>query len=410
VSIDEELRRLLDYDDSDVGGRLAVDRAVAAGRRRRARQRVLVVASSSAVVIVLAALGASGLLQQRSASPTPGHPLPSTSHAPSPSPVPRTVAPRPGSNPSQEFLTTQHSGPLALAVDVRSLGDARVLQELPIPAGDLPADATEETALRAPDGTIVAVASGGCYAQISRVDPKTGAVTLLHDESVSVEQPVLSPDGTRLAYLTWGYCLVPAHGVVQQPGGLAEVGPTQLSILDLATGATVDAPALLSGDDVDSMTWSPDGSKLAVSLYSGNITSLYVLSSTHPVYAGSQHMHAPAGCEDLPQAWTSSGLYAVQYCQPAFSTLSPERIVRLDQHGFVTGDWALPPCINGMTVTADAASRTRLLVAMDVGYGSDACGAHWSYRISELTGSGLRTLLDLPGSDGTNSTWDVTSW
>ncbi len=407
MSIDEDLRRWLDYDDADAPGRLAVEQALAAGHSRRRRRRSTVGSLSAALLLLVAVAGATGLHHQRSAAPVPGHPLPSASSAPSPSSGLHTVEPRPGSNPAQEFLTTQNSGLLPPVVDVRSVDDARVLEELPIPAEDLPADATEATALRAPDGTIVAVASGGCYAQISRLDPKTGAVVLLQDETVSVEQPVLSPDGRRLAYLTWGVC-TRTHGVVSQPGGLAGIGPTQLSILDLVTGTTVDAPALLSGNDVSSMTWSLDGSKLAVSLYSGNITSPRVLSATAPVYTGSQHMHAPAGCEDLPQTWTAAGLYAVQYCGP--QQLTATRIVRLDQHGFVTGDWPLRACVDGAFVTADAASRTRLLVAMDVGYGSDACGAHWSYRLSELSGSGLRTLLDLPGTVGTNSTWDVTSW
>jgi hypothetical protein len=403
MSIDEELRRWLDYDDADAGRRLSVDVAVAAGRSRRRRHRAAVVSTSAGVVLVFAVFGAWGLQQHPSPAPAPGHPLPST--APSPSTLPQTVEPRPGSNPAQEFLTTQRGTPFS--VEVRNLADARVVETLPVHADDLPAAATDATALRAPDGTIVVVASGGCYAEITRVNPATGAVVLLQDQSVSVEQPVLSPDGRRLAYLTWGVCLQ-THGVVRQPGGLAGTGPTQLSILDLASGATVDAPALPSGDNVDSMTWSPDGSKLAVSYYSGNITSLRVLSSRDPVFAGSQHMHAPAGCVNWPQAWIGNGLYAMQTCGQ--NEFPPVGMVRLDQHGIVTGHWAVPSCVSGITITADAASRTRLLVAMSVGYGSDACGASWSYRISELSGSGLRTLVDLPGSDGTNFTWDVTSW
>jgi hypothetical protein len=105
----------------------------------------------------------------------------------------------------------------------------------------------------------------GCLGQIESVPVAGGSPTVIADGT----EPAISPDGTRLAYATaplqTGPCIPDASELTK---------PYTLVIRTLSTGTQAVYPQLPASQDtglpapISHLSWSPDGSSLAVSIAS----------------------------------------------------------------------------------------------------------------------------------------------
>jgi hypothetical protein len=273
-------------------------------------------------------------------------------------------------------------------------------------------------AVVAPGGTVIAVADHGCRSQVFRIDPRTGRRRLIRTLPESAADVALSPDGRRLAYLTYpasdpqpcGPARQPASPVRVHlnPGGYAQFAPSVLAIVDLASGAVVRAPSGSPGNPPWSPAWSPDGTAIAV-VRSG---AVQLLSASHPDFATARRLPPPRGCGYVTSTWTISGILAVLGCGKQDPGLSPRALVRLSARGRWTHAWRLPACIDGIGLFADPAAAHVLLQA-DIGYasGPSACGLRepsgWTISVAVVRAAALATIAVFPQRGGSPQ---VTGW
>ncbi len=271
-------------------------------------------------------------------------------------------------------------------------------------------------AVVAPDGSVVAVEDFGCRSRVLRLDPGTGRVRLIRTLPEAAADIALSPDGQRLAYLTYPAsdpqpCLAARQPAAPirfhpNPGGPAQFLPSVLAVVRLATGATVRAVSPNPGNPPWSPSWSPDGSTLAV-VRSGSIE---LLPAAHPSFATARQVRPARGCGYVASTWTASGILAVLGCGKQNAALSPRSLVRLSDTGARTRSWQLPACIDGVDLATDPTAR-HVLVQTDIGYGNGSCGLRqlggWSIRVATVRGARLATIA---GYRQHNTLFQVTGW
>jgi WD40-like Beta Propeller Repeat len=271
-------------------------------------------------------------------------------------------------------------------------------------------------AVIAQDGSVIAVVDEGCRSRVLRISPSTGHSTLLRTLPQSAQDIALSPDGRRLAYLTYPasdpqHCSPvrqPARPLrfLANPGGLAQFGPSVLAVVNLTSGTLVRAGGQ-PGSGPGAPLWSPDGSQMAVVL-SGKIA---VLSASHPDLATAGQLSPPKGCGYVTATWTVRGIMAVLGCGKQDPALSPGTIVRLSAAGQRTASWQLPACVDGVGLRADPTAR-HVLVESDIGYGNGRpCGYPHpggnSIRIAIVGPTTLETIAVFPQK---NNLFQVVGW
>ena len=136
-------------------------------------------------------------------------------------------------------------------------------------------------------------------------DGKPGTVI---SEPGTEGEPLLSPDGNRLAYL-----------VTDSGGKTADVW-----ILDLARG--VRTRFTFGPDVADSPVWSPDGSRIVYDLFHDGRQDLYLKNASG---AGTAQMLFHSDANKAPLDWSRDGRYIL------FATLDPQGKTKYDI-------WALP--------------------------------------------------------------------
>jgi hypothetical protein len=105
----------------------------------------------------------------------------------------------------------------------------------------------------APDGQRVAFAGhAGGQSDLYVYDFAAGAVNRLTTDAFADIQPVWSPDGAQLAFVTDRFGTDLAH---------LTYGPYRLAVMDMATGAIREVPAFSRGKHINPQ-WSPDGRSL----------------------------------------------------------------------------------------------------------------------------------------------------
>jgi dipeptidyl aminopeptidase/acylaminoacyl peptidase len=331
---------------------------------------VLVVASLALVPLV----GVGG--HHRAGTPSPS----------APSPAPRALV--------STFVTIDSStdpysvtGGLRGTLDLRDASDGHLIRTLLTTPSGATIDAT-----RAPDGTLIVAVADGCSSRIERVDGNTGRVTaLLRTVEDNVSGIALSPDGTRLAYVTYASCNAMPPTCNPNESCEAEFGPSTLVILDLASGAAVRAASATPEFEIGGLSWSPDGRQLLAEDLSG----VKLIDPDHPNIDGARHLPEPAGnCSYDAGTWTTAGIVVVKACRNA--AIAPT-LVRVDPDGVVNATWALPTCTSPGDIVTDP-TRTRVYVDFALGYGNGVCGKKFSVSIATLDGSAIRKIITSPGS------------
>jgi len=212
----------------------------------RATRMLAVTAAATALTMLAACGGGSGGSAQGSGSPSPAG---SSGSASASAPSPKKAKP-PG------IVAVTKAGALVL------LGSrhGQVIRTL-VPGGVR----ADEISVSPDHSTVYFSVRHGCLGQIESVPVAGGSPTVIGDGTV----PAISPDGTRLAYATaplqTGACVGNANELTK--------GYT-LVIRTLSTGTQAVYPQLPPGQDtglpapISHLSWSPDGSNLAVSILS----------------------------------------------------------------------------------------------------------------------------------------------
>jgi hypothetical protein len=363
--------------------------------------------------LVVAVVGLSrAVVPQRPSRPT-GSTLPASASAP--------FDPTPGT-----FFLSVTQGPMVIKGDYLIDWPVYELQMRSIRTG-----AVERTILRslaeidavvARDGSIVAAVDQQCRSEIERIDPATSQASVIRTIPGSVSEIALSPDGTRLAYVTTPSTSSPPPRCISltQPsspqrmtldaGGVAGVLPFQLAVVTLATGAIVTTTTDMPGHLFTDPSWSPSGTELAVE-YMGNTNYIVVVPSADPNFATARVLAPPAGCGWVGTTWTAAGIMAVKGCNPIGSELNPTQVVRLSPTGTVTAQWQLPACIGGVSLRADS-TLTGVLVEGGIGSGdtgpcalAPGTGEPRTY-LGTINGGALRPIAMFSANDELN----VTGW
>jgi dipeptidyl aminopeptidase/acylaminoacyl peptidase len=298
------------------------------------------------------------------------------------------------------------------ALQLRSARTGRVLVTLLRSLGDI-------DAVRARDGSVIAVVNYGCRAQVLRIDPRTSRSALIRTMPQYASDAALSPDGRRLAYLTYPASAPqpcrprrqPASPVqvLVNPGGPIQFLPSVVAVADLGSGAVVQAATSSPGNPPSGPAWSPDGKSIAVT--DSGTGSVVLLSATQPNFASAPRIRPPHRCGYIDVAWTVRGPVAVLGCNRQHIALSPQTLVQLSASGRRVAAWTLPACIDGVHAMTDA-TQTSLLIESDVGYGNGApCGspplARWAIQLATAGPSRLKTIAVYPQNTGQ---FHVTGW
>jgi hypothetical protein len=296
------------------------------------------------------------------------------------------------------FLTLTIVG-ASRGLDLRDSRDGHLVRSL------LPARYPGISAALAPNGSVLAAeATGRCHVQLERIDPATGDRRALRQINEFVDHLAISPDGTRIAYVTYPTCMGPVAGspTGSQPGGAAPAAaagpaaylPNEVVVTDLDGAHRVSTATDQPGHPVEAVAFSHDGTRLAVD-YIGDPVGVRVFRVATLSLAAARRLDPPAGCRYIGLAWTTSGLTTAEACAPG-QPFSPSRLVRLNLRGDVVAHWALPRCVGGVSLKTDATGQ-HVIAGMSIGYGNGPCGRAWSERISEVTRTALRPILDVPG-------------
>ena len=310
------------------------------------------------------------------------------------------------------FVTVTHGPPNE--IQVRSYRDAHVGKVLLTSAARESAHATG-----ASDGSLLVTitsTSGECRTRIERLDPATGHTSLVRTITDIASRIALSPDGHRLAYVTYPSCSQPqtSPSCPTACAGPAMFLPYVLSVLDLSTGRTVRSPTDSPGHPIFGVSWSPDGRRLAIGNL-GDPAGIRIVDPTAPHIATAPSIPPPAGCLYSAPAWTRTGIIAARTCSttnpdgPSNAPgQDPDQIVELTPTGAVTNHWPVPRCINGIWTAADP-QHASALVEMNIGYGTGQCADKWSTRLDLINAAHRSTLLDIPHAFGESPDWTLTS-
>ncbi len=256
-------------------------------------------------------------------------------------------------------------------LQLRSLRTGRVIRTLLRSVGDIKATAR-------PDGDVIAAESFGCKARLLRINPVTGRKTVIGALPEPVLDVALSPDGTRLAFITTQRRVPrsctpvaqPRHPVtvLMNPGG-PEIGipATGLAIFNLGTRAIVTTRHQSAARSALTLAWSPDGRRIAVTAGATALASwpnvVELLSAARPDVRTARTIRPPRRCAFTIVAWPTSGLVAGAQCPKADRRNRP-RFVRLSPAGRIAFRWPrLPGCTDGVQAFTLGA---RVLVAADL--------------------------------------------
>lgn len=191
---------------------------------------------------------------------------------------------------------------------------------------------------------------GTCGGTLLRVDARTGTERTLLDVPPDRGVAALAPSSgnRRLAYV-----LARCAG-----GGLTSSGQS-LHVRDLGSGTDV-ARTVRAPGPVGSLSWSPDGSRLAVA--TGDSTAgLEPAPREGPVLREPPAvvLHTAAGCVLNQAVWADDGIHAVRSC--GTGTRAVQDLVRYDDAGRSRGALRLPPCSLGTGATADVQTHQVLV-------------------------------------------------
>jgi WD40 repeat protein len=314
------------------------------------------------------------------------------------------ISPRAGSS-ANTFLAVE-SG-VHEKLELRWYGDGELVKTLQTTDDAL-------AATRAADGSILTTLSStshGCRTRIERRDQSTAKATLVRTSSDTMSHIALSPDGRRLAYVTFPSCAAATPPSCSGTcNGPARFLPNVLGVLNLATGAVVKSATDNPGSPISGVSWSSDGSKLVVD-FLDDPPRVLVVDPAKPRISSAPQIQAPKGCVYTAAVWIRSGIVVARTCPTGDNAslaplLDPDALVRVSSTGRVEGSWPLPGCIDGVSAVADP-TYTTALVQVDVGYGNGTCSVSWYREFLRLDGTQLATVLSAPQPVGGGTSWDL---
>lgn len=367
MNIEEMLVETFDAHEHLAPDAASVLRAIERNNRdrqpRKTAPRAVVVACAAAAVVVIA-LGAAAVNRA-----VAGHRHAATGY----------TAPKTNLEPTS--LVTVETGTLQAGpiLQFRAVSDGHLIKNL-ITA----ATGTRIGAVWERDGSLLVAQFGlDCRTTLRRLDPTTGRLVFLRTVPEDVIGMALSPDDTRLAYVTYESC-PPA------PSNLAGPEPRVLVVLDLATGSTQRTTTTSFTDSISRVTWSPDGTQLATDQQSDTPLTR-ILDAHDPQFRIARTLKPPPGCYYFAPAWTKNGLIVAEYCGPPFVPNSPARLVRLGSDGAVTASWPMLSCIDGFDLAVDP---SRVLIYASVGYNGCGSGVSPTTHLLRIDGSTLTPIAN----------------
>jgi hypothetical protein len=289
------------------------------------------------------------------------------------------------------FATVKVSGNSQVEiVQIRALVDGRILRTLSIRT-----DSFVDVTPGLHGLLLVAVMNNDCRTTLESLDGATGAIKVLRYINRTVIEMAPSPDGRYLAYVTSPVC------AAQESAGMGVTSPGVLAMLNLATGSTTTlgqagvpkAPLDDQGSYSDP-SWSPNSRQIVVD-YQTDWNKLLVIPVAHLTRSSSTKIHSPEGCSYSAPLWTDTGILAAEACgRSPSSRTSPSELVEVSATGTARRTWALPACTAGFRLQGRQTGP--VVVNTYIGYGNGACSGHQIDRLSELTPTGLRTIINLP--------------
>jgi hypothetical protein len=346
-----------------------------------------------ALRVRFAAAGIALFLPAATACSSSHHPAPTVAH-----PSARVATPQPTRTlaSSAAFLTMRGDPARGLTFELRAISDGHVLDTV-LRAKGLSGIAS---AAAAPDGSVLMAQNGECSSSLKRLDLTTGGVKTIRTIPGQVYGMVVDPSGTKIAYLTYATC-----NTFSCPRGCAapSAGPPDvLVVLDLTSGHAIRTIADSQVGFLEDVTWSPDGTQLAIIASGRSSPELLLLSARAPNFAAARPITARLGCRYIAATWPATGIIAAETCNG--DTYVPSRLVDLTPAGVVRAAWRLPACVAGLRL-ASPPGGSRTLVDTDIEYDQDrtcavteGSGLVRFSRISIIDGTRLRTVLQTPSA------------